>query len=552
MHQLYRKIVRPLWCFWLIPATQILVACERPPPPMADADVDRADAPTSLVDTTVAADTPAEVASLCTPEQQQACDDQNPCTADDCSADGCVHIATAASCTDADPCTIADHCEVGQCKGTPQMCDDNQPCTIDQCQLDGSCTHVHNMHEDCLPLITLDAPQRGARLGGPNAQVTVTGKLAGKKTQPTSLTVQGKPVSFAADGTFAIDVPLQAGAQTLVVSATDNYGGQRLRIQGLHYSPSWATPGQAVVAGALAIDPKVTAVVGISSVANLAEALQVPLKALGFVVPRPFGAQPVPVNLGLSAQPAPPMANISDLVAQLSATPSAVALPWPATGVVDMGVALSGCSASTLLGLSTDSQPIQTSVSTDLINAALDAAWRAGAQNGDITAVIDGLGLPSPFVASIGALPILPWRLEGCDAQTAELRLEEFHAQGKIYVGSKSEPLFADVRIHMAVHAKAEIKLAQGKLQVWLGPTTAILAETSSDKFAGTDAHKILSDGAIKAAVPKLLAEWAKAPLVEVALPTQLQVAGKAVGWTPEPQLAWVGGWLRWSSSTLP
>ena len=74
------------------------------------------------------------------------CDDDNPCTADQCeTGQGCVHAPTDGSCTDDNPCTLGDYCSGGLCKSTGiDTCDDGNPCTDDSCALDVGCQHVNN------------------------------------------------------------------------------------------------------------------------------------------------------------------------------------------------------------------------------------------------------------------------------------------------------------------------------------------------------------------------------------------------------------------------
>ena len=63
----------------------------------------------------------------CLGGKPKACDDGNPCTADQCSpaanGDGCVHSANTASCDDGDPCTDGDTCKDSQCQaGATSVC----------------------------------------------------------------------------------------------------------------------------------------------------------------------------------------------------------------------------------------------------------------------------------------------------------------------------------------------------------------------------------------------------------------------------------------------
>jgi len=73
------------------------------------------------------------------------CDDNNDCTADECTADGCVNEPlSGTTCEDSAPCTITDHCEDGECVGTPVVCDDGNPCTDDECSGDSGCQFEAN------------------------------------------------------------------------------------------------------------------------------------------------------------------------------------------------------------------------------------------------------------------------------------------------------------------------------------------------------------------------------------------------------------------------
>ena len=75
------------------------------------------------------------------------CEDDNPCTEDACTPEdgGCVYVdLTGTSCDDGDVCTIADHCEEGECTGTFVDCEDDNPCTDDQCDASGGCLYEFN------------------------------------------------------------------------------------------------------------------------------------------------------------------------------------------------------------------------------------------------------------------------------------------------------------------------------------------------------------------------------------------------------------------------
>ena len=74
------------------------------------------------------------------------CIDESECTKDSCDPEvGCVfQPLTGTTCDDADVCSLADHCEDGQCMGTVINCDDDNPCTTDSCDPAGGCVYSFN------------------------------------------------------------------------------------------------------------------------------------------------------------------------------------------------------------------------------------------------------------------------------------------------------------------------------------------------------------------------------------------------------------------------
>jgi len=72
---------------------------------------------------------------LCKAGKLASCDDNNVCTDDSCDAkNGCVFLPTGASCTDSDPCTVADVCKDKLClAGKQKLCNDGNTCTVDAC-----------------------------------------------------------------------------------------------------------------------------------------------------------------------------------------------------------------------------------------------------------------------------------------------------------------------------------------------------------------------------------------------------------------------------------
>jgi hypothetical protein len=79
------------------------------------------------------------------------CDDSNDCTEDLCNGEGgCSHNALdQVECKDGDICTVADHCEAGECVGNPVVCDDFDPCTNDSCDGTGGCLFVISSGGSC-------------------------------------------------------------------------------------------------------------------------------------------------------------------------------------------------------------------------------------------------------------------------------------------------------------------------------------------------------------------------------------------------------------------
>jgi hypothetical protein len=99
------------------------------------------------------------------------CDDGIECTEDLCQGeDGCSHEAlNAGECKDNDACTAGDHCEVGECVGTPVVCDDDDPCTDDACDGAGGCDFVPNKADcdDGNPCTVADECSDGNCVGTP-------------------------------------------------------------------------------------------------------------------------------------------------------------------------------------------------------------------------------------------------------------------------------------------------------------------------------------------------------------------------------------------------
>ena len=84
---------------------------------------------------------------------QVTCDDDNVCTTDSCDVNsGCQYDANSESCSDGDPCTVDDICQLGDCLGTLFDCNDENICTLDQCIPNGGlpdCTYTPQVNTLC-------------------------------------------------------------------------------------------------------------------------------------------------------------------------------------------------------------------------------------------------------------------------------------------------------------------------------------------------------------------------------------------------------------------
>ncbi len=99
------------------------------------------------------------------------CDDGNDCTMDTCDPElGCLHEALSGTdCNDANVCSLADHCEAGVCVGTQIDCDDDNPCTTDNCEPTGGCSYTFNSSscDDDDPCSVNDTCKQGQCQGFP-------------------------------------------------------------------------------------------------------------------------------------------------------------------------------------------------------------------------------------------------------------------------------------------------------------------------------------------------------------------------------------------------
>lgn len=88
----------------------------------------------------------------CLPGQLITCDDNSPCTINQCDSElGCQSTPIDNPCNDNNPCTTGDQCLAGNCMGATKNCDDSDPCTADSCNpgVTGGCVNAPQSGQDC-------------------------------------------------------------------------------------------------------------------------------------------------------------------------------------------------------------------------------------------------------------------------------------------------------------------------------------------------------------------------------------------------------------------
>ena len=87
----------------------------------------------------------------CVGGSQTECDDNDACTVDSCDPlTGCTHSAGSGECDDGNICTVGDLCENGICNaGELIACNDDNPCTEDQCDPVLGCLYPSLEGKDC-------------------------------------------------------------------------------------------------------------------------------------------------------------------------------------------------------------------------------------------------------------------------------------------------------------------------------------------------------------------------------------------------------------------
>ena len=120
-----------------------------------------------------ALDDSSDTASEDVPEPEPECEsddecaspgDEAPCLAAACDDGDCVLVPTEGNaCDDGDPCTVDDHCELGECVASePFDCNDGDPCTDDACWAGVGCVNQPALCDDGDPC-TIDTcePESG-------------------------------------------------------------------------------------------------------------------------------------------------------------------------------------------------------------------------------------------------------------------------------------------------------------------------------------------------------------------------------------------------------
>lgn len=103
------------------------------------------------------------------------------------------------------------------------------------------------------PSVVIDYPLRGETLDGPS-QVTVTGAVTDIVSGVESLTVNGAPVTVAADGSFSHTITAVHGMNVITTEATDGAGQVERSWRSFYYSDSWYPMNRALPQDAYVTD----------------------------------------------------------------------------------------------------------------------------------------------------------------------------------------------------------------------------------------------------------------------------------------------------------
>jgi hypothetical protein len=183
-------------------------------------------------------------ASSCQPGKKPlVCDDNNLCTDDGCDPKkGCTLANNTTPCNDDDACTEKDTCKEASCQGAKVNCDDGNACTADSCDKAKGCKSTLIVSNACRPVIDIEFPPRAATIQQGSPTITVKGKVKSGAGPITTFALNDKPVSVAADGSFAVPYTSLVGGNTLVFDAADSFGSKKRRVQAYLWSSSYLKP----------------------------------------------------------------------------------------------------------------------------------------------------------------------------------------------------------------------------------------------------------------------------------------------------------------------
>jgi hypothetical protein len=121
-------------------------------------------------------------------------------------------------------------------------CDDDNPCTDDDCAA-GLCTVDAAVQSNaCRPQIDVEFPPRGATLLSASPVVTVVGTVTSAAAAIDTFRINGQDVPVARDGSFSLDVTALTGGNTLVFETVDALDVPRRRVQSFLWSTDYRAP----------------------------------------------------------------------------------------------------------------------------------------------------------------------------------------------------------------------------------------------------------------------------------------------------------------------
>lgn len=152
---------------------------------------------------------------VCIAGVKKNCDDNSPCTDDQCHQDkGCQNIANVAACNaDDNACTEGDQCKDGTCLvGKDKVCDDKNGCTSDSCSVKtGLCDYDGVPHE-------------GAACDADGSECTENDACAGGKCTP------GKPKGCVDSNPCTDDSCIKGGGCVFVNNSDPCDDGQKCTV----------------------------------------------------------------------------------------------------------------------------------------------------------------------------------------------------------------------------------------------------------------------------------------------------------------------------------